>query len=290
MRRAIRGRSILQVAGGFAVVFGVVGLLVWLLASPEPAAVRWSHGRLRWSPPALTRPERVQLSASRRIVDLAPDRDYIVELPKHPLVVPDGLQISGGHNVVLIGGEIHLDGSGYGRGLYLKGQTGTVHVEGLYISGHPQEGINLDERDGARVQLENIKVDQITGSRAGHHADLIQTWAGPSELFVHRFVGSTNYQGFFFLPTQHFDGAPPKQYVLDCVQITGVQNSAYLLWRDRYTWPVHLSDVWVSSGKRTRRSLLWPEAASGPWRDAHIGTRPTSCLAGDVGVGYRTPG
>jgi hypothetical protein len=94
---------------------------------------------LTWTPPSLSNPTRVYVSNDSRILTLDSTRDYIIEMPAAPLS-SGGLNISGGRNVVLIGGEIRRDpatcsSTTADRALYLHKQTGTVHVEGLLISG-----------------------------------------------------------------------------------------------------------------------------------------------------------
>ena len=87
--------------------------------------------------------------------------------PATPVRVAGGLTIAGGRNVVVRGGQVVVPWQGARpasgstrRGLFLTAQTGTVHVEGLRLSGDLGDGIDLDERLGATVQLENIRVDR----------------------------------------------------------------------------------------------------------------------------------
>src|SRR5690606_19980923 len=54
----------------------------------------------------------------------------------------------------------------------------------------------------AVVQVQNIRVENLTGSYNSEHADLIQPWGGVRELRVDRLTGSTNYQGFYLVQTQ----------------------------------------------------------------------------------------
>ena len=152
----------------------------------------------------------------RRKIELSPVRDYIVQAPgMRPLKVTGGLRIEGGRNVVVhrrrdrrpteVGGA----GARADRAVFLKNQTGTIHVEGVRISGKDlAEGIDLDQREGATVVLQNIAIDTVQGSRDGHHADVLQSWAGPANLRIDGLDGSTEYQGFFLLPQQFVDTAP----------------------------------------------------------------------------------
>ena len=105
------------------------------------------------------------------------------------------LNIYGGRNVVLIGGEVRIpspeEDPSFGKGedgkqkrsrraVYLQGTTGTIHIEGLLISGEGlHEGFNVAEREpGCIVQLQNIRCETLHGSFSANHADVVQSWAG----------------------------------------------------------------------------------------------------------------
>jgi hypothetical protein len=262
-----------------------------------------SGGRLTWAPPELTTPTTVAVSPSNRNLRLNAAQDYVIDMPDEPLAGFEGLTIAGGRNVVLIGGQIDISegalaaGGGAPRGLYLTGQTGTVHVEGLRISGAGLgEGINLDERRGAIVQLQNIRVDTVQGSYATNHADVLQTWAGPRQLLVDGLTGYTQYQGMFMLPTQHFDGPQPERFDLRRVDLRGGAASAYMMWRDGLAWPLTVSDTWISPRKpNDRNSFLWPKGTGSgtqAWPSVKVGTPPGGEFvpAGTAGPSYVSPG
>jgi hypothetical protein len=299
-----------------AVVAGVVAtvlLIVVLLAfdgGSQPAERGASPAReegaeldpaLTWAPPELSDPETVQITEDEHDLQLDPDTDYVVELPDEPLDVVNGVRINGGRNVVLIGGEIRISKPGDEarliRGLYLRKQTGTIHVEGLLITG-PElgEGINLDQREGATVQLQNIRVETVHGEREGHHADVLQTWAGPSVLRIDRLTGYTTYQGFFLLPLQNGDQDEPEVFDLRNVNIVGQEDAGYLLWRDGEDWPLAVDNVWVTpAGDRDEDDRpLWDDGAEGAatWDDVQVGEPPRGDFVpeGSVGVGYESPG
>jgi hypothetical protein len=259
--------------------------------------------RLTWAPPPLTAPTTILVTDSNHNLKLDSSKDYRIKMPATPLAVKGGLTISGGRNVVLIGGAIEAVDSPAEqrlahRGLYLKGQTGTVHIEGLHIGGaNLSEGINLDQREGAIVQIQNVRIEKVHGSFSGHHADLLQTWAGPAELRIDRLTGSTDYQGFFLLPNQHFKGAPPRRWDLRHINISGSDKSAYLLWRQiKPAYPVRVRDVWVRPNpkKQERDQFLWPKPSSGDrsWQDVQVGLPPGGDFvpAGVAGISYSSPG
>jgi len=268
--------------------------------SPAREGTAGLDPRLTWAPPELTDPETVQVTEAEHDLHLDPDTDYVVELPDEPLDVRNGVRINGGRNVVLIGGEIRISKPGDEarliRGLYLRKQTGTIHVEGLLISG-PElgEGINLDQREGATVQLQNIRVETVHGEEDGHHADVLQTWAGPSVLRIDRLTGYTTCQGFFLLPLQMGDQDPPEVFDLRHVNIVGGEDAGYLLWRDSEDWPVAVDDVWVTPADgRDDDRPLWDAGAEGAatWDDVQVGEPPQGDFVpeGSVGLGYESPG
>jgi len=253
---------------------------------------------LTWAPPVLEDPQTIQLTVADPIPDLKDGKDYILELPDKPLVVKGGITISGGRNIVLIGGEIQPQGRGRdGRAILLKGQTGTVHIEGVLLAGAGlTEGINLDQRDGAVVQLQNIRVETVHGKEDGHHADVIQSWAGPASLRIDRLSGSTTYQGMFLLPTQFGSQNPPREFDLRNVDLVGMEGSGYLLWRDDADWPIYLTNVWVKPADSgvERKQVLWARGDQNrdTWDGVRIGLAPGGSFVPDgvAGVGYESPG
>lgn len=286
---------------------------------------------LSLAPPRLTAPQTVEITARTRALTLDPRRDYIVRLPSRPLRVRAGISISGGHDVVLVGGEIHLPpatslAADQRRALYLRSQTGTVHVEGVRISGDVGDAIVIEEPLGARVQLANIHVDRVYAHDAvgfsDTHPDLIQSWAGPRTLLVDGFSGATDYQGFFLDPNQLGLETAPRSWSLRRVDIRPARDSArYMLWLGRrchariacgaLTAPrIALSDVWVAPGAgRSEPALtLWTDArpwlpgrqaaaanlapTAGAWRGVRFGRPPGGSFvpAGGAGAGYVSPG
>ncbi len=304
-----------------AAVVGLGALLggAWLLRGPAPAAEpprsapapesfpsarpdSSGNGpvpaQLTWAPPVLKDPQTIQLTADDPSPELKDGQDYLLELPDEPLVVKGGVTISGGRNIVLIGGEIQPQGSGRdGRAILLQGQTGTVHIEGVLLAGaRLAEGINLDERDGAVVQLQNIRVETVRGEQDGHHADVIQSWAGPESLRIDRLSGSTTYQGMFLLPTQFGGQDPPREFDLRNVDLVGTDGSGYLLWRDDADWPIYLTNVWVTPPDTgvERNKVLWARGDQNrdTWDGVQIGLPPGGPFVPDgvAGVGYESPG
>jgi hypothetical protein len=271
---------------------------VCLVAAPAPS---FAGTPLRWEPPALTSPVRVAVTESKRVLSLDPARDYEITMPGAPLTGSGGLTIVGGRNVVLRGGHISIPWQGPApaaqsrRGLYLKGQTGVVHVEGLRIDGPDlAEGINLDQRAGAIVQLQNIHVGEVRARDlvkfTDTHPDVIQTWGGPEELRIDGLTGTTSYQGLFLAPTQYDKTATTRLADISRVNIRGTSTSAYLLWQAS-SFPMRIRDVWVSRAQ-TPRPRYWAWPSSSAWSGYQVGVP----AAGDfvpsqsVGIGYTSPG
>ncbi|WP_346621264.1 hypothetical protein [Blastococcus montanus] len=292
-RAGARGRRWLVVLVVIAVI-GIGGYLLQVALGPSSnrnpailppdAPVADEGARLTWAPPALEAPEVINVTEDDTSLRLEDDQDYWIVLPDEPLVSDRGLTIKGGEDVVLIGGRIEAED----RALYLIDQTGTLHIEGLSLGGEDlREGINLDQREGATVQLQNISVDMVTGTADGHHADLLQTWAGPERLRIDGFTGTTGYQGFFLLPRQ-FGDEDPEEWDFRRVVLTGDEDAAYLLWtHDDAPW-LSTTDVHVvPSEDKARRYVL-----EGDLDDVAVGPPPTTVQmpAGEPGVGYESPG
>lgn len=315
-RRRFTRRSRLLTAGCVVIVAAGVGVGVWLTrgkpaSKPAPGAAPGaapaltnSPAALQWAPPTLSHPQTVKLSAKNRELELDPNRDYRLVMPDTPLSVPGGLSIAGGHNVVLIGGTLDAPSAKQApnpqdrRGVYLKGQTGVVHIEGLRLGGDLTEGFDLDERLGATVQIENVDVGTVHGSRDANHADVIQTWAGPRKLLVDGLRASSDYQGFFLLPNQHWaEGPPPQTFDIRRSVITLSSNSGYGVWvPDSAPW-FHGAGLTIVTEKSDRGKVLWPAsqltsvrlAAPQAANDSSSGAA-VEIPGGTPGVGYQTPG
>jgi hypothetical protein len=186
------------------------------------------------------------------------------------------------------------------RGLYLQNQTGTVHVEGLWIHGADlSEGIDLDERYGATVQIEDMRIDGVhardeTGF-TDNHPDLIQTWAGPNILRVDHLSGSSDYQGFFFNPLQ-YDPTPPTKFDLRNIDISasiknGVPFAGVLLWQST-VFPMSVSNLYiVPDARKGMWSSQWPNPSA--WGSGVLQGTPAGgsfATAGSIGTSFRSPG
>jgi hypothetical protein len=256
--------------------------------------VRISSPKLARKPPRLVSPITLYPRAGIGEIKLRDGRDYRIVLPrKKAWVNAEGLWITGGRNVVVRGGTVDVRGgvvkSGKlaKRGAYFRDTTGTVFVEGVrFISSTTKtltEGINVS-LPGATLVLQNIRFGSLlTGSQSGNHADALQVWAGPRNLYVDGFVAVSQYQGMFLLPQQH-NSASVGTYDLRRVYLRG-HSAAYLLWRDG-SFPTRTSQVWVSGSTR-QSSGMWPNRSAWPY--VKVGVPPTA-FAKYAGYGYTSPG
>lgn len=274
---------------------------------PVPPLVRGgapvAAGALRWGPPPLESPTTVRITNSNRNVWLQGGRDYVIEFPDTPIDVSGGVVISGGRNVVIVGGRIHHSSwrgtwSSANRGLLVQGQTGTVHIEGLHITGHLTEGIDLSQPEGAVVQIQNVRVEKVVGSKDTNHADIVQTWAGPRVLRMHNVTGVSTYQGIFLRPNDTSIGhrGRTQEVTLSRIQIiqTG-PNAAYAFWKGvdgGIDYPLSAQDLWVTDPRSADRGqVLWPKGTS-TWDAVSFGRPPGGDFvpATAVGVAYSSPG
>lgn len=273
-------------------------------ASPTPSRITsttsdggsGSAGKLSWAPPTLSDPLVVKVTADNRSIQIPSGRDARIVLPTTEVDLGGGIAISGGRNVVIMGGVIHIADDVTDeqdrRGLYLVDQTGTVHVEGVAFTGHLSDGINLAESEGATVQLQNILVEHVYGGYDTNHADVIQTWAGPSKLLVDGLRATTDYQGFFLLPNQHFDGAAPESFVFRRTLLTMTEGSAYALWLpDEHPWAdVDGLDLYFS-GEHGTDKYIWPNSSASSLGVTLLNSASAASMpSGTPGGSYQSPG
>jgi len=169
---------------------------------------------LTWRPPTLVNPITVtlcncNLDGDDIIVDLQVGQDYIL---KDPVVLTHPVVIEGGHNIVWIGGVVRPS-SGPDIGIQLIRNVGyrggTVHLEGIYLDGI--KGVLTDGIEGgewatlskptgtladATLQIENVRIDHLSGDSAVTHQDCLQQYGGWTDLRVDHFTCTTLYQGF----------------------------------------------------------------------------------------------
>lgn len=252
-------------------------------------------GPLAWAPPVLVNPTVVTLTQRRPFPVLDDTKDYVVKVDggRITLRTDQKAGVYGGRNVVWIGGEINAPGNN--RPIKLDRQRGSVHLEGVHITGEGlREGINIDQRYGASVTVENVLVDKVSGNQRGHHADVLQTWSGPGRLRVDRLEGTTDYQGFM-IDTQGLGNPKVTGFDLRNVVLrhTGVGyqdiDRGYLIRRTARSdgWPLKAQDVvLVHPTKNKERLVMGP----GDWAGVTVARSAPSPLVGTPGAGYVSPG
>jgi len=214
----------------------------------------------------------VIVTQTYRDLNLRTDRDYVIQMPLVAITGKGGLRIHGGRNVALVGGAISISNQSSTataeerRGLLLQGQTGTVHIEGLQLSGYDlAEGIQIAAPQ-AIVQIQNVRVEQVRArdpiGLTDAHPDIIQTWGGVGELRVDRLTGLTDFQGLFLRPESGAIGGVD----LRRANVTGTTNHGYLF-SAFGSFPVRVSDVWAVSRNPEKewRYSFYPDPTSTPW-------------------------
>lgn len=269
--------------------------------SSDVHKLRVSHSsKLSWAPPSLTNPLTLNVPSNGGWFKLDSSRDYLVKVGNVSAV--GGVVLEGGHNVVLIGGHITIPWAGGTpgmndrRALYLKGQTGTVHVEGLLIdnqAGDLGEGIQIGAQN-AIVQLENVRVTGIHARDevgfSDSHPDIVQPHSGYKELRVDRLTGRSDYQGIFLRAEGSYTLGKTD---LRNVNLIGLPTAHYLFWQDSATTPVSLANVWIDRSQ-TRYPLgysVFPDLQKPSGREAKLSTDgtkvywPTSNITGYITSG-----
>jgi hypothetical protein len=239
--------------------------------APDPAAQK-----LRWAPPRLTTPTTIKVGPEGGQFNLEHGKDYVVQIGDVNAV--GGVRLVGGRNVVVIGGHITIPWAGGSASigdrlaLYLKDQTGTVHVEGVLIDnsgGDLSEGIQINAPD-AVVQIENCRIEGIHARDevdfSDNHPDLIQPWGGVRDLRVDRFTGETDYQGFFLVGSS----GPIGTVDLRNVNVVGTDTSRYLFWQEDGV-RVNLKNIWFAPARNRSLALsVWPDKNAPAPRNATV--------------------
>ena len=265
----------------------------------HPSLSKAATAALRWAPPVLTSPSLVIVSQQNRVLNLLPDRDYVIDMPSVALTGIGGLKIIGGRNVVLSGGSISIsnapaDATGEERrGLLLKDQTGVVHIEGLALSGTSlSEGIQIAS-PLAIVQLQNIRVEKVrardTINFTDNHPDVVQVWGGVRALRINGLTGISDFQGVFLKP----DSGTIGSAVIERTNIIGGTTARQLMWKTTSaSFPVTVSDVYVKPAPdKTLSYSLYPRPPESPWTTVKSGIPPGGDFvpSGVAGASYVSP-
>lgn len=227
--------------------------------------------------PLLVAPTKIYMSSATSYVNMDPAKDYIITI-KAGTVFTKPLTLKGGRNVVFENAVMQYApplGSAPDwlvRGLYLVDQTGVMWVSNLQIRGPLHEGIDLEQKLGASVVLRQIAIDPVFGSQTGHHADVLQTWAGPGRLVVDGLTGTSNFQGIFLQPADTWDGPDPEFIVLRNVRLDTSQGIYALSSYAHGAYPIVANDITVkyNPARPSRDQWLWPKPSTGDTTWANV--------------------
>jgi hypothetical protein len=286
---------------------------------PAPSAEK-----LRWAPPTLVKPTTINLGTGYTHTLLSNKRDYIIKLPSTKKI--GATWLDGGHNIVMIGGYVTVPtGTEPGvandaqrTAIYIKGATGTVHIEGVQIDGSGGaefDGVDIDA-PLATVQLENMRIIGVKGRFSAFHGDMVQPWGGVKDLRIDHLTGTSNYQGLTLQP----DLGPIGSAEISNVDLAGTTEppldlGGHLIWlttdSDTCTgFPVSFSNVYLQPREGlTFPDSVWPAGNSdleckesggtfATWPSLSVtggvqdGTPPGGSFVppGAAGIGYVSPG
>lgn len=257
-----------------------------------------AHG-LKWPSPRLTHPKVLHAKQGFNHLDLSASHDYVIVLPRPRLV--GTVWIQGGHNVVIVGGRITVpasaneldnDADDTDDGIYLEGQTGVVHLEGLLIDG--MHDVMFDAIDinapGAVVEIERVRVTGLYGSDRTQHADAVQTWGGVRTLRIQDLTVIGDYQALTINPNL----GPVGEADIGNVNLTleGVPSplravsvgGGHMIWLTKgvdtcQSARIHLSQVYLLdlvSRAVPGRDTVWPQVNSELPCRAHVNARRVS--------------
>jgi hypothetical protein len=226
-------------------------------APVSPASGRPSLGPSAWDEPTLVNPTVITLSATNYNLALPQTKDYILQCPNGPIALPRTLSVWGGHNVVIEHCDFEVDANWVA---YLHNTAGTLWVDDVHFGGtNLTGGVQLQE-PGATVVMRDVLFDTVYGSYATNHAELIQTWSGPSRFLIDGLTGATTYQGLFLLPNQWDNATVETQWDFRNIDIDDTRGAYALYVSDQNgAFPLNLESVYVDPNPaRTWRGWwLW---------------------------------
>ncbi len=291
------------------------------------APVTVPSNALSWSPPTLVEARPVwNVSATNRTLVTTSDRDIRMVWPSTPLDIKGGLELTGGRNVVSIGGEYKVDtplvpagvqrhqrcadpaGAALtNRFLKISGVANTaprtIHIEGLKVHGAELfEGINFKANRDTRVTMrrQNVWVGRLRAFvpnpvNGGQHdgGDWDQPIEDPYIYQIDReWLSEQDYQALFLQPTAFGDaGRTLGTWDFRRLQIIGSDGTrAQLLAMNGSEPPPErrlLTDVWVQPSAGQTNA----QAIKGVWNGVNYGTSPVQFVdPAAVGIAYVSPG
>lgn len=181
--------------------------------------------------------------------ELDPETDYVIMLPDKPK--NGSTVLDGGRNIIVPGGHIIMSKGETDlerRALYIKDATGTVRIEDLFIEGTDDaefDAIAISAPE-AVVELINIRVEDVHGTFAGFHGDIVQPFGGVRKLYVNGLTGYSSYQGFYLYQTSGPIGSVELWNVNLSYNPNPDDDTTFLLWLEGCSsYPVTIRNVYI---------------------------------------------
>ncbi len=276
----------------FLLALLIIALTFTVLFSQQRPEVREHFSKLTWAPPpcgdathACATYQITENGQGHQFLGLDPSKDWIVRLPGYT-PQKGGIDINGGHNVIIIGGEIDLttpcttdNNICHGINISRDGNaTGEVYIEGVLIknpdakhSRNTGDGIDVNTNATPIVTLQNIRVEGIDGCGANGflaHSDVFQPYGAKNTIIqVDHLTGTTDFQGMSIYPNL----SSPRSGTYKNVNITilsnphpGCTSSAQYGWwltGDKCnTYPITLSNDYEQELNGSLAShAVWPD-------------------------------
>src|SRR5215212_2707965 len=272
-----RGRSTWFVAGLAVVLALMLGVATTAFGADGNLPPPTYTSKLTWAPPALTNPITVNVPANDTRygngvtkVMLASGQDARINLPLTTKV--GGLWIEGGRNVIVVGGHIQpnpdhsmISGSLGMRGIYVKNNTGVVHIEGVLIDSpddREYDAMEIDSGD-TTLQLQNNRWLKVAGTSLTNHGDVLQPFGtGVREVRIDKLTASSRYQGLQ-LYDQYNGPVTAKRVDLTARPQTSGASGGHMVWVGNDSCgqlsPYSFSEVYVRPRPdRTLGDSIWP--------------------------------
>ncbi len=247
--------------------------------------------KLTWAPPpcgdathACATYQIIENGQGHQFLDLDTSKDWIVKLPSNR-PQRGGIDIDGGHNVIIIGGEIDLttpcttdDNVCHGINISRnQNATGEVYIEGVLIknpdethSRYTGDGIDVNTDATSNITLQNIRVEGIDGCGYNGnpaHADVFQPYgAKNADINVDHLTGTSDLQGMQIDPdrsTPHSGTYKNVNIIILSNSHPGCMSSAQYGWwlaNACKTYPMTLSnDYEQEPNKSLAYNAVWPD-------------------------------
>lgn len=252
---------------------------------------------VRWAPPSLA-PGYTVLDLSKTGTQtwfkFGDNEDVLIVAPPGTYTL-DRLEVSGGRNIILSGGDFIPSGAGPATAtLKFTNIHGEVWVEGVHIDNR-----NVGERDAiaavsangseATFTLQNSFIDHVSGSYNGVHGDVFQPHGDLQHIRMYNVVGRSNFQGLFLDPQHEIKSVDlvnvQMQYLPGGDPITFLYN----FWMNdgRPPYPVTMENVWVDqrAGQDAAQQSVFPPKTWGTVRAGDDITWPNMPFTGEMHVG-----